>query len=191
MFVLGGRVEQVTQILTAAHAGDRAAAAQLLPLVYDELRRLAASAMARENTGHTLNATALVHEAYLRLVGDGLDVAWNHRGHFYGAAAEAMRRILVDHARKKYAHKRGGDRRRVPLEDADVASDTDEVDLIALDEALTKLAVEDADAARLVHLRYFSGLTTAQAAECMGISPRTADRLWSYARAWIYREMSA
>lgn len=183
-------MDNVTQILTAIHGGDRAAASQLLPLVYDELRRLAASNMAREAPGHTLNATALVHEAYLRLLGDSPDLAWNHRGHFFAAAAESMRRILVDHARKKHAHKRGGERERVPLDDIQIAAPETDVDLLALDEALTRLAAVDAEAVQLVQLRYFSGLTNAQAAECMGISTRSAERLWAFARAWLYREMA-
>lgn len=184
-------MEDVTQILTAAQGGDRAAAGRLLPLVYDELRRLAALRIAHESPGHTLNATALVHEAYLRLVGSSPDLSWNHRGHFYAAAAEAMRRILVEHARRRNSRKRGGGRRRVALDDATVAvaEGGDAVDLVALDDALTKLAGEDPVSAQLVQLRYFSGLTTAQAAECMGVSPRTADRLWAFARAWLYREM--
>lgn len=182
-------MEHVTQILTAAQGGDRAAAERLLPLVYDELRRLAALKIANEAPGHTLSATALVHEAYLRLVGDAPGLSWNHRGHFYAAAAEAMRRILVEHARKRNSLKRGGGRRRVPLEEAQVVSDEEAVDLIALDEALTRLAAHDPVPAQLVQLRYFSGLTTAQAAECLGVSVRTADRLWAYARAWLYQEM--
>jgi len=182
-------MENVTQILSAIHGGDQAAAAQLLPLVYDELRRLAAGNMARESTAHTLNATALVHEAYLRLIGSSPDIGWNHRGHFFAAAAESMRRILVDHARKKHAHKRGGERQRVPLDDVQIAAPEQNIDLLALDEALTRLASVDAEAAKLVQLRYFSGLTTPQAAECMGTSTRTAERLWAFARAWLYREM--
>jgi RNA polymerase sigma factor (TIGR02999 family) len=183
-------MDDVTRILAAVHGGDRAAADQLLPLVYDELRRLAALRIAQESAGHTLNATALVHEAYIRLVG-GEEVSWSHRGHFYAAAAESMRRILVDHARKKHSLKRGGGRKRVPLDEVHAATDEGEVDLVALDEALTKLATEDAEAAQLVQLRYFSGLTSAQAAGCMGLSQRTAERLWAFARAWLYREMDA
>jgi RNA polymerase sigma factor (TIGR02999 family) len=179
----------VTQILSAVHAGDPDAAAQLLPLVYDELRRLAGSKMAHEPTRHTLNATALVHEAYLRLVGDGPGPGWNHRGHFYAAAAESMRRILVDHARKRNSLKRGGARKRVPLDGVDTPVPGTDLDLIALDDALTKLAAEDPVSAKLVQLRYFSGLTTPEAAECMGVSTRTAERLWTFARAWLFREM--
>lgn len=183
-------MENVTQILNAIHGGDRAAAEQLLPLVYDELRRLAASNLAREAPGHTLNATALVHEAYLRLIGDSPQLEWNHRGHFFAAAAASMRRILVDHARKKHAHKRGGEWQRVPLDDLPIAAPEPDIDLLALDEALTRLAAFDPEGAKLVQLRYFTGLTSAQAAECMGISTRSAERLWSFARAWLYREMS-
>ncbi len=184
-------MDDVTRILAAVHGGDRAAADQLLPLVYDELRRLAALRLARESAGHTLNATALVHEAYLRLVGTAEDVSWSHRGHFYAAAAESMRRILVDHARKKHSLKRGGGRTRVPLDEVHAATDEGVVDLVALDAALTRLAAEDAEAAQLVQLRYFSGLTSAQAADCLGLSQRTAERLWAFARAWLYREMEA
>ncbi|VTT97513.1 rna polymerase sigma-70 ecf-like protein : RNA polymerase sigma-70 ECF-like protein OS=Rhodopirellula sp. SWK7 GN=RRSWK_04777 PE=4 SV=1: Sigma70_ECF [Gemmataceae bacterium] len=182
-------MSDVTQILSAIHGGDRAAAAQLLPLVYDELRRLAAGNMARESAGHTLNATALVHEAYLRLIGSAPDLAWNHRGHFFAAAAESMRRILVDHARKKHAAKRGGARQRVALDAVEVAAPESGVDLLALDEALTKLTAVDPEAAKLVQLRYFSGLTAAQAAECLGTSLRSAERMWAFARAWLLREM--
>lgn len=184
-------MEHVTQILTAVQSGDRAAAAQLLPLVYDELRRLAALRIANESPGHTLSATALVHEAYLRLVGDASALSWNHRGHFYAAAAEAMRRILVEHARRRNSWKRGGGKQRVPLDSSQPAPDAEAslVDLVALDDALTRLQAEDPVSAQLVQLRYFSGLTTAEAAECLGMSVRTAERQWTFARAWLYREM--
>jgi RNA polymerase sigma factor (TIGR02999 family) len=189
--VAGVSMEHVTQILTAAQGGDQAAAAQLLPLVYDELRRLAALKIAHETPGHTLSATALVHEAYLRLVGDSPALSWNHRGHFYAAAAEAMRRILVEHARRRNSQKRGGGKRRVPLDDSRPAPDAaNAVDLVALDDALTRLQAEDPVSAQLVQLRYFSGLTTAETAECLGLSVRTAERLWTFARAWLHREMS-
>ena len=182
-------MEEVTRILIAVKDGDQGAADQLLPLVYEELRRLAGMKMAYESPSHTLNATALVHEAYVRLVGDAPAITWNHRGHFYGAAAEAMRRILIEHARKKKSQKRGGTQTRVPLDELQIAEVGNGVDLIELDDALTKLALEDPVSAQLVQLRYFTGLTTAEAAECLGVSPRTADRLWVFARAWLYREM--
>jgi RNA polymerase sigma factor (TIGR02999 family) len=176
-------MNEVTQILNAIDAGDTNAAAQLLPLVYDELRRLAAQRLAAEKPGQTLQATALVHEAYLRLAGGRQEQRWNSRGHFFAAAAEAMRRILVGAARRKHTLKRGGDRRAHPLDDV-AAPDADE-DLVALDEALEKLAAHDLVKARLVELRYFAGLTGEQAAEILGISPTTADRYWAYARAWL------
>jgi RNA polymerase sigma factor (TIGR02999 family) len=179
----------VTQLLDAAAAGDRKAAAALLPLVYDELRALAAARMAEERVGHTLDATALVHEAYLRLVGPA-GSRWDGRGHFYAAAAEAMRRILVDHARTRAAAKRGGAVQRVPLGDDGPAAPEAGFDLLALDEALTKLAAADPQAAALVNLRYFAGLTVPQAADSLGVSPRSADRLWAFAKAWLYRELA-
>ena len=179
----------VTQILAAVEAGDPKAAAELLPLVYDELRKLAAQRLASEKPGQTLQATALVHEAYVRLVGGDPGQPWNSRGHFFAAAAEAMRRILVDQAREKLALKRGGDRKRVPLEEVDPPAGTPPEDLLALDEALEQLTRLDPTAGQLVELRYFAGLTIPQAAEALGVSPRRADFLWAYARAWLLRAL--
>ena len=176
-----------TQILSAVGQGDPHAAAQLLPLVYDELRKLAALKLAHEKPGQTLDATALVHEAYLRLVGGAGERSYRDRGHFFAAAAQAMRRILVDSARRKQTQKRGGGRRRQEL-DA-VAAPVPDEELLALDEALEKLAAQDPQKARLVELRYFAGLTGEQAAEILGISPATADRHWAYARAWLQAEV--
>ena len=175
----------VTQILDAAAAGDPKAAAELLPLVYDELRQLAAARMAAEAPGNTLDATALVHEAYLRLVGDQ---QFDSRGHFFAAAAEAMRRILVDQARRKSAARHGGGLGRQSLEPDLVAAPSEpREDLIALDEALDRLAAEDPVKADLVKLRYFAGMTLPEAAAALGLSERTAHRHWSYARAWLRR----
>jgi RNA polymerase sigma factor (TIGR02999 family) len=177
----------VTQILNAIEQGDPDAAAQLLPLIYGELRQLAAEKMAQEKPGQTLQATALVHEAYLRLV-DGEKVRhWKSRGHFFAAAAEAMRHILVDRARRKRSRKRGGDRARVPFDEAKLAAAEDAEEVLAVDEALAGLAAADAQAAELVKLRYFAGLSIPEAAEALNISPRSADRLWAYARAWLRR----
>ena len=181
----------VTRMLDAAAAGDRRAAADLLPLVYDELRKLAAARMAAEAPEHTLQPTALVHEAYLRLLGPRDAPRWDSRGHFFAAAAEAMRRILVDAARRKRRAKHGGDRTRVDLDAAPGVVPDPRHDLIALDAALTRLAAEDAQAARLVELRYFAGLTVAEAAAAVGVSARTADRVWAFARAWLHRELTA
>jgi RNA polymerase sigma factor (TIGR02999 family) len=175
-------MSDITQILTAIDEGDAQASAQLLPLVYDELRRLAAARLAQENPGQTLDATALVHEAYLRLAGKG-EQRWESRRHFFAAAAEAMRRILIDNARRKQAQKRGGDLARQEL-DGLAAAEPDQ-ELLALDEALAALAEHDHAKAKLVELRYFAGLTGEQAAEILGISPTTADRWWAYARAWL------
>jgi RNA polymerase sigma factor (TIGR02999 family) len=180
-------VSDVTQILDAIAGGDPQAASQLLPLVYDELRRLAAQQLAREAPGQTLDATALVHEVYLRLVGPADDRRWKDRGHFFAAAAQAMRRVLIDSARRKLAQKRGGGLTRQPL-DAVAAPGPDE-ELVALDEALQKLAALDPLKARLVELRYFAGLTGEQAAAALNISPTTADRHWAYARAWLQTEV--
>jgi RNA polymerase sigma factor (TIGR02999 family) len=175
-----------TRILSASEQGDPHAAAQLLPLVYDELRRLAATKLAQEAPGQTLQPTALVHEAYLRLVGGDAAPSWNSRGHFIAAAAEAMRRILIDNARRKHSLKRGGGRQRLDLDDLAAAGPAHE-DLLALDEALAQLAAADPQAAELVKLRHFAGLTVAQAAEALGVAPRTADFLWAYARAFLLR----
>jgi RNA polymerase sigma factor (TIGR02999 family) len=182
-------MNEVTRILCAVGDGDPRAADQLLPLVYDELKKLAAQRMAREAPGQTLDATALVHEAYLRLVDVGQAQSWNGRGHFFAAAAEAMRRILVERARGKATRKRGGQRGRVPLDEALLATDDRADDLLDLDEALTELERHDEAAARLVKLRYFAGLTHQQAAEALGVGRRTADGLWVVARAWLYRRL--
>jgi RNA polymerase sigma factor (TIGR02999 family) len=181
-------MSDVTRILTAIEQGDPRAADELLPLVYEELRRLAAQKMAQEQPGQTLQATALVHEAYIRLVGaDNRD--WSGRTHFFAAAAEAMRRILIDNARRKQRLKRGGPRQKVDLEDAGIIIEGPSEDIIALDEALVKLALEDPVKADLVKLRYFAGLTIEQAARILNISKATADRYWSYSRAWLFYEI--
>ena len=181
------RMSDVTRILSAIEQGDPSAADQLLPLVYDELRRLAAERLAHEKPGQTLEATALVHEAYLRLVDVEQAQHWNSRGHFFAAAAEAMRRILVEAARRKGRARHGGGRQRVDLNAVQVALDMPAEHLLALDEALTRLAAQDAQAARLVDLHCFAGLSIEQAAEMLGISARTAYRDWSFAQAWLYR----
>ena len=185
-------MNQVTQILSSLQQGDARAAEQLLPLVYAELRRLAAQRLAQEKPGQTLQATALVHEAYLRLVDVDQPQQWDGRGHFFAAAAEAMRRLLIDNARRKSRIKHGGDLKRIDLEEvAQVAgTESDADDLLELDAALERLAHEDAPAAELVKLRYFAGLTIPDAAEAMGISTRKADFLWSFARAWLRRELA-
>ncbi len=212
-------MSDVTHILAQIEAGDPRAAEELLPLVYEELRKLAAVKLAQEKPGQTLQATALVHEAYLRLVGrqesgvggqesesrhphrprsarcpplpvgEGEREQWNSRGHFFGAAAEAMRRILVEQARRKEAKKRGGERQQVELVDVPAVEGGPAVDLLALDQALTELAGVDPRAAELVKLRYFAGLTGQEAAEALGISPRTADRTWLYARTWLLNKL--
>ena len=178
-------MSEVTRILSAIEQGDSSAAEQLLPLVYDELRKLAAEKMAQEKPGQTLDATALVHEAYLRLVGSGAGQPWDGRGHFFAAAAEAMRRILVENARRKSSRKHGGGRARQELDPARLAAPEADEDLLALDDALTRLAAADPPVAELVQLRYFAGLTIPQAATHLGISPRTADAWWAYAKAWF------
>ena len=182
-------MNEVTHILSAIEGGDPHAAEQLLPLVYEELRRLAAAQMAREKPGQTLDATALVHEAYLRLVGPADDQHWENRGHFFAAAAEAMRRILVEGARHKKSLKSGGGRNRQGLADFHFAAAKEPDDLLDLDEALAKLAAADREAAELVKLRFFAGLSMEQAAEVMGISRRTAQYLWAYARSWLRSEL--
>ena len=182
--------QNITLLLDAIGRGEPAATEQLLPLVYDQLRRLARQKMAREAAEHTLQPTALVHEAYLRLVGDGAACGWDNRGHFYAAAAEAMRRILIEAARRKATLKRGGALARVEFDDALAHDESRSPDsLLALDEALKRLEVEDSGAFRLVMLRYFGGLTVEEAAASLGISPRTAKRNWSFARAWLQREI--
>lgn len=186
------KMSDVTQILSEIEHGDPQAAGRLLPLVYAELRQLAARKMAHEAAGHTLQATALVHEAYLRLVGDADEASWDSRGHFFAAAAEAMRRILIENARRKGSLKRGGKLVRRELDDPEAASGfADAASLLDLDAALTKLAAEDPGAARLVELRYFAGLTIDEAAHVLGVSPRTAKRQWAYARAWLGREIES
>ncbi|MFN0018268.1 MAG: sigma-70 family RNA polymerase sigma factor [Pirellulaceae bacterium] len=201
-------MSDVTRILSQIESGDPSAAQKLLPLVYDELRKLAAAKLALENPGQTLQATALVHEAFLRLVGKPGDrgqetgdsqnsdprplppVTFDNRGHFFAAAAEAMRRILVESARSKQRHKRGGELTRRELDEVSVVAPEIHEDLVALDAALDRLKAVDPQAVELVHLRYFAGLSVADAAEMLGISPRTADRVWAFARAWLHREIA-
>jgi RNA polymerase sigma factor (TIGR02999 family) len=180
-------MSEVTRILSAIEQGDTHAAEQLLPLVYDELRQLAAAKLAQEKPGQTLQATALVHEAYLRLVDTEQAQRFNSRGHFFAAAAEAMRHILVDRARRKRSRKRGGGWCRVKFDEANFTAAEDAEEVLAVDEALAGLAATDAQAAELVKLRYFAGLSIPEAAEALNISCRSADRLWAYARAWLQR----
>jgi RNA polymerase sigma factor (TIGR02999 family) len=182
-------MSEVTRILSEIERGDPHAAEQLLPLVYDELRKLAAQKLAQEKPGQTLEATALVHEAYVRLVDGNHDQHWDGQAHFFGAAAEAMRRLLIDNARRKQAEKNGGGWQRHDLLDAELAIDSTGDDLFAVDEALSGLATREPVIARLVELRFFAGLTLAEAAACLGISERTAHRHWAYARAWLRREV--
>jgi RNA polymerase sigma factor (TIGR02999 family) len=182
-------MSDVTHILSAIEQGDPHAAAQLLPLVYAELRRLAGRKLARERPGQTLDATALVHEAYLRLLGADPEPRWDSRGHFFAAAAEAMRRILVEQARRKQRARHGGGLQRVDLLDAEVAAAPGDDRIVLLDDALTKLAGVRPRAAEVVKLRFFSGLTIEEAAAALGLSPRTVRRHWVYARAWLRREM--
>ena len=183
-------MSDVTRLLDAAAAGDPKAAADLLPLVYDELRKLAAARMADEKPGQTLQATALVHEAYLRLVGPADVARWDGRGHFFAAAAEAMRRILIDNARGKAAEKRGDRRQRLELDHVNPAAPESAEELVALDAALEKLAASDGVKAELVKLRFFAGLTMPQIASVLGISLTTAERYWVFARTWLYAELS-
>jgi RNA polymerase sigma factor (TIGR02999 family) len=184
-------MNEVTRILSAIEEGDAHAAEQLLPLVYDELRRLAAEKMARERPGQTLQATALVHQAYLNLVDTEKVQHWNSRGHFFAAAAEAMRRILIGNARRKHAQKRGGQAKRVDLDAIELADRPADDKLLALEDALIRLAANDPVKGELVKLRYFAGLTTQEAAAILGISTATADRYWAYARAWLQTEIAA
>ncbi len=184
----------VTDLLDAAAAGNPQAAADLLPLIYDELRQLAAIKLAQEKPGQTLQATALVHEAYLRLVGGGGESRWDSRGHFFAAAAEAMRRILIDTARRKQSEKRGGDLERIPLNMAALDATVDQspaLDLLALDDALTQFEAEDPVKAQLVKLRFFAGLSLEDAARALEISEATAKRYWVFARSWLYGKMSS
>jgi RNA polymerase sigma factor (TIGR02999 family) len=182
-------MSDVTRILSAIEQGDAHAAEQLLPLIYDELRKLAAQKLAQEKPGQTLQATALVHDAYVRLVDTDNIQHWNGRGHFFAAAAEAMRRILVENARSKAAAKRGGARRRVDLDEACAVVENASDELLDLNDALIQLTETDAQAAELVKLRYFAGLSNKQSAEILGISPRAADFLWAYARAWLLKKI--
>jgi len=184
-------MSDITQVLNAIAQGDPHAAEQLLPLVYDELRRLAARKMVHEKSNQTLQPTALVHEAYLRLVGEGGEQQhWGSRGHFFAAAAEAMRRILVEKARRKRSQKQGGGRRRLDAEEVQLAAPEPVEDLLALDEALNKLAQQDQLKAELVQLRYFAGMTIEEAANVLHISAATAKRYWTYTRAWLYPEIT-
>src|SRR5262245_24643526 len=183
-------VNDVTRILSAIERGDSSAAAELLPLVYDELRKLAAQKLAQEKPGQTLQATALVHEAYIRLVGRDDAERWDNRGHFFAAAAEAMRRILVENARRKGAHKRGGGLVRHDVDDVELATPELGEQLLALDEALGHLEAKDPVKAQLVKLRHFAGLTIEEAAQVLGISVTTANRYWAYARAWLHQEIA-
>jgi RNA polymerase sigma factor (TIGR02999 family) len=181
---------EVTRILSAIEQGDPHAAEQLLPLVYDELRKLAAQKLAQENPGQTLQPTALVHDAYLRLVDADEARHWDSRGHFFAAAAEAMRRILVENARRKKRTKHGGDRRRVAWEAAECVAEAPPEDLVDLDTALTKFAAEDPVKAELVKLRFFAGLTMPEVARTLGLSLATAERYWTYARTWLFAELT-
>ena len=180
-------MNDVTRILSQIESGDATAAEQLLPLVYDELRKLAAAKLARERPGQTLQPTVLVHEAYVRLVDKGQPQQWNGRGHFFGAAAEAMRRILIENARRKQSRKRAGVLENVDIDDIAAKPLSRHPDLLALDEALTKFEQKFPDKAKLVKLRYFAGLTVPEAAQAMGLSIRTAERDWTYAKAWLLK----
>lgn len=181
-------MSDVTRILERAQAGDSQAADELLPLVYTELRKLAAAKMANEAAGHTLQPTALVHEAWLRLVGEA-NQKWNGRPHFFGAASEAMRRILIENARRKRAARHGGGQARLDINDIEIAGVAKNDELLAVNEALEKLAARDKQKAELVKLRYFVGLTTEEAAEVLGVSVPTADRWWNFSRAWLFEEI--
>ena len=178
----------MTQILAAVERGDRKAAEELLPLVYEELRRLAAFKMAQQPADHTLQPTALVHEAYLKLLGDG-NHSWENRRHFFSAGAEAMRHILVDRARRKAAARHGGGWQRLDLDNVTIASATTDENVLAVNEALEKLAAHDGEAAELIKLRFFAGLDFAEASKVLGLSERSAKRLWAYARAWLFKEI--
>jgi RNA polymerase sigma factor (TIGR02999 family) len=184
-------MSDVTQILSAIEQGDPSAAEQLLPLVYDELRKLAAEKIANERPGQTLQATALVHEAYVRLVDVEKAQHWDSRGHFFAAAAEAMRRILVENARRKRRARHGGGRARVDLDENEPPASSPDDLVLTVDQSLDALAEQNAQAAELVKLRYFAGLTRPQAAQALGVSPRTADRLWAYAKAWLHAELES
>jgi RNA polymerase sigma factor (TIGR02999 family) len=179
----------VTLILARAQRGDPNAASELLPLVYDELRKLAAARMSNEMAGHTLQPTALVHEVWLRLTGEEPNAQFANRAHFFAAAAEAMRRILIDRARRKGAGKRGGDWQRIDLDKVDIAAEADDDTLLLVNEALEKLTKEDARAAEMAKLRFFGGLTLEEAAQVMGVTERSANRYWAFARVWLFQEM--
>lgn len=183
-------MSDVTRILSQIKSGDPTAAERLLPLVYEELRRLAAAKLAKEKPGQTLQATALVHEAYLRLVGSEEQVSWNGRGHFFGAAAEAMRRILVENARRKQRVRHGGGHERLNLDAVDLEGAEPTGNILALNEAIDRLAATERGAADVVKLRYFAGLSIEQTAQALGISVRTANRHWAYAKAWLFRELN-
>ena len=183
------RPENITELLASYGRGDKESLDQLMPIVYDELRRQAARYLRREQAGHTLQTTALIHEAYVRLV-DQRNMQWQNRAHFFGIAAQMMRRILVDHARSKKRAKRGGSEIRVSLGDVEVAAKDQELDVVALDEALERLARIDEQQSRVVELRFFSGLSVEETAEVMGISKSTVKRDWSMAKAWLHRELS-
>jgi len=182
-------MSDVSRLLASFGSGEPAAASDLLPLVYDELRRLAAAKLAQENPGQTLQPTALVHEAFLRLMGGDQGANWQHRGHFFAAAAEAMRRILVENARRKKRLRHGGGRHRVELTEVELADQHRTDSLLALDVALERLAAVEPEVAKVVELRYFAGLTAEQAAEALGISLRTAKRHWAFAKAWLYQQL--
>jgi len=182
-------LSQITQILNAAERGDPQAAEELLPLVYEELRKLAAARMANESAGHTLQPTALVHEAWVRLAGNDAKAQFANRAHFFAAAAEAMRRILIERARRKGAEKRGGNWERIDLDKVEVAVDADDDTLLLVNEALEKLAREDASAAEVAKLRFFGGLTLEEAAQVLGVTERTANRYWAFARVWLFDEV--
>ncbi|HVM47987.1 MAG TPA: sigma-70 family RNA polymerase sigma factor [Candidatus Acidoferrum sp.] len=184
-------MSEVTQILNAIDRGDPRAAEELLPLVYEELRKLAAHKMSNEMPGQTLQPTALVHEAWLRLVGQDSQTRFNSHGHFFGAAAEAMRRILIENARRKQAKRHGGGQQRVDIADVEIAEKTCDEEMLAISDALGKLAVRDKVKAELVKLRYFAGMTLEEAAEILGISHPTAKRYWNYSRAWLHAEVTA
>lgn len=188
-FTARGPMSDVTRILSQIEGGDSAAAEKLLPLVYDELRKLAAAKLAQENPGQTLQATALVHEAYLRLVGGDGGEKWDSRGHFFAAAAEGMRRILVESARRKARRRHGGELTRVDLLEADLVGSLPPEEMLALDEMLSALAKHDQAAAELVKLRYFAGLSVEQAADALGLSRTNAYRQWTYARAWLFAQI--
>ena len=183
-------MNEITQVLQAIRSGDGRASEELLPLVYNELRRLAAARMAEEAAGQTLQATALVHEAWLRMVGDG-DRTWQNRAHFFGAAAEAMRRILVENARRKSRLKRGGGQIRLDIEELDLVATTPDDKILLMDEALEQLQAEDAEKARIVVLKFFGGLTNQEVAENLGVAERTVERQWAYAKAWLFQRIRA